>query len=88
MQTASGDCVLVDGGPRDAGPVVVRYLKDRGVRELAYVVGTHPHEDHVGGLIQVLETFPVGTVIDSAVPHTTRTFEAYLLTIKEKKIKY
>ncbi|MEW6049147.1 MAG: MBL fold metallo-hydrolase, partial [Bacillota bacterium] len=88
IQTASGESVVVDGGPRDAGPGVVRYLKDRGVKELAYVVGTHPHEDHVGGLIRVLETFPVGTVIDSAVPHTTRTFETYLLTIKEKGIRY
>lgn len=88
IQTASGDSVLVDGGPRDAGDFVVRYLRGQGVENLAYVVGTHPHEDHVGGLIQVLETFPVGIVIDSAVPHTTKTFETYVLTIKEKGIKY
>ncbi len=88
IQTASGESVLVDGGPRDGGSQVVKYLKGRGVKKLAYVVGTHPHEDHVGGLISVLESFPVGAVIDSAVPHTTRTFETYLLTIKEKGIKY
>lgn len=88
IQTASGESVLVDGGPRDAGALVVKYLKDCGVKKLAYVVGTHPHEDHIGGLISVLDTFPVGAVIDSAVPHTTRTFETYLLAIKEKGIKY
>ena len=88
IQTASGKSVLLDGGPRSAGPEVVRYLQGRGVKKLAYVVGTHPHEDHIGGLISVMESFAVDTVIDSAVPHTTRTFETYLLTIKAKGVRY
>jgi beta-lactamase superfamily II metal-dependent hydrolase len=43
--------VLIDGGDRDAGPRVESYLRDLGVSSLSLLVATHPHEDHIGGLI-------------------------------------
>lgn len=78
--------ILIDGGPRNSN--VVQYLKDQGVQELDLVVATHPHADHISGLIDVLKTFPVKEVLDPAVPHTTKTFEEYLTTIDELDIKF
>ncbi len=80
--------ILIDGGPRSAGGFVASYLQSLGVEELDLVVGTHPHEDHIGGLIAVLETFPVGEVLDPGVAHTTKTFEDYLTVIDRKDIKF
>ncbi|NLM52842.1 MAG: MBL fold metallo-hydrolase [Firmicutes bacterium] len=78
--------VLIDAGER--GKTVVNYLKNLGVAEIDLVIGTHPHADHIGGLIDVLQAFPVKEVIDPGVVHTTKTFEAYLTLIDEKNIKF
>lgn len=55
------DYMLIDGGNRSDGDLVVDYLKDLGITTLDYVVGTHPHEDHMGGLDEVLKEFSVET---------------------------
>ncbi len=78
--------VLIDGG--DRGNTVVNYLNSKGVNSLDLVIGTHPHADHLGGLINVFQTIPVKEVIDPAVVHTTKTFEDYLTVIDEKEITF
>ena len=80
--------VLIDGGPRNAGSDLTRYLKQAGVSQLDLVISTHPHDDHIGGLPAVLEAIPVEEVIDPAVPHTTQTFEQYLALIEAKQILF
>ncbi len=76
--------ILVDGGGRNSA--VTGYLSSQGVRSLDLVVGTHPHADHIGGLIDVMHALPVDEVIDPAVVHTTKTFEDYLQVIDQKDI--
>lgn len=48
-----GKFLLIDGGNREDGELVVSYLEQQGVQELEAVVCTHAHEDHVGGLPSV-----------------------------------
>ena len=76
--------ILIDAGPRSSGQIVVDYLVKRGIRELDIVIATHPHADHIGGLILVLETFPVHRIIDSGKPHTTVTFDHYLSQVEKQ----
>jgi competence protein ComEC len=78
--------ILVDGG--DRGDTVLNYLRNKGVQTLDLVIGTHPHADHIGGLINVFKAMPVAEVIDPAVVHTTKTFEDYLTIIDQKDIKF
>ena len=85
IQTTQGS-VLIDGGDTSMGARVVEYLKDAGVSEIAYVIATHPHADHIGGLIAVLGEFPVGTLIMPNVAHTTVTFERFLDAIEANDI--
>jgi len=85
IRTAGGD-VLIDGGDRRAGASLVRYLRDVGVSSLAYVVATHPHADHIGGLEDVFDGFDVGTVIMPRVAHTTVTFERFIAAIERNDI--
>ncbi len=71
--------MLVDAGWRDSG--VTEYLEALEVERIDIVIGTHPHADHIGGLIEVFQTFEVGEVIDPGVTHTTVTFNNYISTI-------
>lgn len=81
---SGGQTLLIDAGENDQGDRVVSYLKSLGIERLDYVVGTHPHSDHIGGLDTVLRAFDVGTVILSPKAHTTRTFEDVLDAVEEK----
>lgn len=76
--------ILIDAGTRAAGDIVVEYLVRRGIRELDVVIGTHPHADHIGGLIDVFKEFKVHRIIDAGEPHTTVTFDDYLTEIEKQ----
>jgi competence protein ComEC len=80
--------MLIDGGPRKAGNTLASYLKSQRVQALDFIVSTHPHADHIGGLLTVLRQFPVGQVIDSGQAHGTQTYEQYLTLIDRKNIPY
>jgi beta-lactamase superfamily II metal-dependent hydrolase len=80
--------VLIDAGDQDSGPRVTSYLRSHGVSSLDLVVATHPHEDHIGGLITILNDIPIKQVLDSGQTHTTQTFENYLNLIDQKNILF
>jgi len=78
--------MLIDGGDTDTG--VVQYLKSKGITRLDVVVATHPHADHIGGLVQVLKAIPVAKVITNGQPTTTKTYENFLDAIAAAKSEY
>lgn len=82
--------VLIDGGElmESDGEGLLEYLAGQNVKSFDFIVSTHPHADHIGGLIQVLSNYPVKAVYDSGRPHTTRTFFTYLERIDELEIPY
>lgn len=84
----AGDAsMLIDAGENNKGSIVVDYLKQCNISNLDYVIGTHPHSDHIGGLDTVLEAISVDKVIMPSVSHTTKTFEDLLDIIEEKNLK-
>lgn len=70
LLACEGEYALVDAGYPESGDKIVTYLQEQGVTSLDLVVGTHPHGDHIGGLPQVLRTFPTETVWTSQLPYT------------------
>ena len=85
IRTTQG-AVLIDGGDNHMGQRVLDYLHSQGVRELAYVIATHPHADHIGGLIPVISEFPIDTLIMPNVTHTTLTFERFINALEDSDI--
>jgi len=84
----NGKNMLIDAGDLEAGPRVTSYLRSHGVTSLDLVVATHPHSDHIGGLLTVLNDFPVGQVLDSGQVHTTQTYENFLTLVDQKNIPF
>lgn len=76
--------MLVDAGNNDDADTIVSYLREQGVKKLDYVIGTHPHEDHIGSLDTIINTYEIGTLIMAPKGHTTRTFEDVVTAIESK----
>jgi len=80
----NGESVLIDGGTRGSGSTVRSYLNGLNINKIDYVIATHPHEDHIGGLIEVINNFDIGTVYMPDKVHTTIVFEDLLKAIDAK----
>jgi len=82
LRAPDGTDILIDGGPRAAGPTVVAYLQQEGVDDIEVMVATHPHADHIGGLINVLQsTIPVEAVV-YGLPGSTVTYSDFVAAMQ------
>ena len=78
--------MLIDAGTNEAGDTVVNYLKELGITKINYLVGTHPHEDHIGGIDDVINNFDIGQIYMPKMETTTKTFEDVLEAIENKNL--
>ena len=85
--TNNNKTMLIDASTNEMGSRVVKYLNDLGIKKIDYLVGTHPHEDHIGGLANVIKNFDIGTIYMPNVVATTKTFEEVIDAISAKKLK-
>ena len=88
IEFPNGQTVLIDGGKEKAGETVISYLRSRAVGRIDIIIATHPDADHIGGLLEVINTFGVKKVIDPGKPHTTRLYERFLALVKNKNLPY
>lgn len=79
-----GEYMLIDAGEPSASDTVVDYLNDHGIEKLDYVVCSHGHADHCGGLDAVVENFEVGTVFTSPYPGDTSSYEIFSDAVEAK----
>ena len=73
-----GEYILIDGGNVEDSSLVVSYLQQQGVEELAAVVCSHAHEDHVGGLPGVLAVYPTETVYAPTRTYSSKCFDDFV----------
>jgi competence protein ComEC len=85
IQHPDGTAVLFDGGPPGAG--VARLLRKAGVERLALVVATHASRDHHGGLIEVMERFPVDALLDGGDGTADPEFRALLREAQSRGVR-
>src|SRR6516164_7172262 len=69
VTSPTGKTVLVDGGPRSAEQALVGFLATHTRGPLDLVLLTHRHEDHVGGLVAVVQEIGARLFLDAPVPH-------------------
>lgn len=86
LNTPDGWDVLIDGGPESAGADLVSYLQSQGVADIEVMVLTHPHADHVGGLVAVLESLEVYLVLSSCQDYPTSIYQEFKNLIDSEAI--
>lgn len=87
IQGPKGDNIVIDAGNNSDSETVVNYIKKQGVKELTAVIGTHPHEDHIGGLDAVIKSFKVDKVYLPKAVHTSDTFKDVLKAVSDRGLK-
>lgn len=87
IQFPNGEVSLIDGGTRNNGEKVVEYLQKLRIKKIDYLIATHPHEDHIGGLPKVVKNFEIGKVYMPNKTANTRIFEELLSEIDNKGLK-
>jgi competence protein ComEC len=78
--------MLIDGGENNG--LALSYLQKLGVNNLDLIVNTHPHSDHLGGLIPIIKSIPVSKIITNGEKYTTPTFEQFLDAALASKADY
>ena len=86
IELPNGETMLIDAGTNETGKNVVDYIKSLGYTSINYVVGTHPHEDHIGGLDDVIKTFDIGSIYMPKITADTNTFEDVLDAAESKNL--
>ena len=79
--------MLIDAGTNDQGKNVVQFVKNKGINKIDYLIGTHPHEDHIGGLDDVINSLDIESIYMPKVQTNTKTFEDVLDSISNKGLK-
>ena len=94
IKTPKGKSILIDGGEGgdkskyDYGEnVVIPYLLDRKIKKIDYVIISHFDNDHVGGLLTVMEELRVDTAIISKQGEDSENYRKFREIVKKKKIK-
>lgn len=87
LQLPNGQNMLIDAGTNEAGHNVVSYLNSRDIKKIDYLVATHPHEDHIGGMDSVIKSFNIGNIYMPKVTTTTKSFDDVLNSIEAKGLK-
>lgn len=84
----NGHYMLIDAGNNEDGPKLVNYFKSLGITKFDYVIATHAHEDHIGGMDDIIKNFDIGTFYMPDLITTTKTFEDVLDALSEKQIAF
>lgn len=78
--------MMIDAGNNADGKLLVKYLQSLNVDEFKYVVGTHAHEDHIGGMDDIINNFKIDNFYMPEAISTSKTFEDVLDALDKNKV--
>ena len=87
IELPNNETILIDAAESYQSEKIINYLKNLNYQKIDYVIGTHPHTDHISGLKDIINTFEIGKIYMPKVVSTTKTYESLLMAIKDKNLK-
>jgi competence protein ComEC len=84
LLSCDGEYMMIDAGDNDKGTAVQSYLMKQGVSGLKYMIGTHPHADHIGGMDVILYKFDCQTVIMPDITNDTASYRDVIDTMNNR----
>jgi len=82
-----GYTTLIDAGPNSSAESLIYYLKSQNIKSIDYIITTHPDEDHIGGIDEVLSRFRVKNFYGPKVTKNTDTFKSMVKELKKQDLK-
>ncbi len=86
IRTINGKNMLIDSGSREYAVKVLDYLHEQGIGELDIVVATHPDEDHIGAMSEVIKKIKIDAFYMPDKVHNTIAFEQMIDMLKNRKV--
>jgi len=86
IELPNNQTMLIDAGETGNGPEVVSYINDAGYSTLDYVVATHPHADHIGGMATVIEQLKINKFFMPKKEQTTKIFEKMIDALTNRSV--
>ena len=86
IELPNSQTMLIDSGENYHGAGIIKYIKKRGYTKIDYLVGTHPHSDHIGSMAYIVKNFNIGSVYMPKVSTNSRLYENLLTALKSKKL--
>ena len=83
----NGNDILIDAGPRSNSKELLEHLKAKNIDDFELVIATHPHEDHIGGMVDVFKEYEVKAFYSPKITHTTKTYENLVKAVKDEGLK-
>lgn len=87
IELPDGKTMLIDAGERDKGDIVTTYIYSLGYDTLDYVIASHAHSDHIGGLPDVISSFNVNNFYLTAMAADTKIYEDMLIAVDNSGAK-
>lgn len=87
IELPEGKCMLIDASTAEYGDDIVSTVQDLGYDKIDYLVATHPHADHIGGMAQVIESLDIGEIYMPKAVSTSKTFENFLETVSDNNLQ-
>ena len=79
--------VLIDAGPTGSAPKIAQVLQELGRDKIDYLVATHPDEDHIGGMADVISRTQIGTIYAPNKTNNTATYRKFLAAIQNNNLQ-
>lgn len=79
--------ILIDAGPKSDVDKLMKQLEEKNIDDFEIIVATHPHEDHIGGMTKVLQSYKVENFYMPKVEHSTKTFENMIKEVEKQGLK-
>ena len=86
IEFPNGKCMLIDASISSMGEKIANHIAAKGYEKIDYLVATHPHSDHIGGMADITSYFEIGTAYLPDAVTDTKVYTNFLKTLKKMNV--